>query len=81
MAKRATSSEIAVHAMQETWIDQGIRDPGNPHESHDHEGRQTRTLQKRLPIPFEIVINLDSELVFSLRSKQRFRKAHLEAAR
>ena len=30
---------------------------------------------------FEIVFNSDSELVFSLRSKQRFRKAHLKNVR
>ena len=54
---------------------------GNTDESQDHEERQSWTLQKRLPIPFEIVVNSDSELAFLLRSKRRFRKAHLEAAR
>ena len=38
-------------------------------------------LQKRLPIPCEITRDSVSELVFSLRSKRRFRKARLEAAR
>ena len=32
-------------------------------------------------IACEIVFNSDSELVFSLRSKQRFRKAHLKNVR
>ena len=38
-------------------------------------------LQKRLTIPCEITRDSVSELVFSLRSKRRFRKARLEAAR
>ena len=46
---------------------------------HDIEERQSCTLQERFPIPFEIVFNSDSELVFSLRSKRRFGEAHLEA--
>ena len=37
--------------------------------------------KRRLSIPFEIAFDSVSVLVFSLRSKRRFRKAHLEAAR
>ena len=73
-----TSFRPWFHRVQQKKRVNGIR---KSDESHDHKERQSCTLQKRLPVPLEIVFNSDSELVFSLRSKRRFRKAHLEAAR
>ena len=74
LQKRVRTPRTSSISPTQTWS-------RNPDESHGYEERQICTLQKRLPIPFYIVFNSDSQLVFSLRSKQRFRKAHLEAAR
>ena len=62
-------------------LEEGKRDPEILIRVMITKSGRAAKLQKRLPIPFEIVFNSDNELVFSLRSKRRFTKAHLEAAR
>ena len=59
---------------------EGKRDPAVPIVVITKNGRAANC-RNDCPFLFQIVFNSDSELVFSLRSKRRFRKAHLEAAR
>ena len=62
-------------------LEEGKRDPEIPMRVMMTKNGRAAHCRNDCPILFEIVFNSDSELVFSLRSKRCFRKAHLEAAR
>ena len=58
-------------------LDEGTPEPAIPMKVMITKNGRAAHCRKRLPIPFEIVFNSDSELVFSLRSKRRFQKSAL----
>ena len=62
-------------------LEEGKRDPEIQTRATITKNGKAAHCGNDCPFLCEIVFNSDSELVFSLRSKQRFRKAHLEAAR
>ena len=81
LLQRKTGRVVDMVDDEAQTLEEGKRDPKIQMEVLITKNGRAAHCRNGCPFFFDIVFNSDSELVFSLRSKRRFGKAHLEASR